>query len=166
MTFISNNIEPGLMQREVAPSVRLLLNAAMKSYRDKTKSENLLRQAFDIDSSVLDTYVVYYKFYFYHSLLAEAERWVYLALENAAAQGGFSKDWQQLTPDCAFWDLVDGPERIYLYSLKALSFLRMKQGDLEIPGEVLAKLEILDPQDQVGWSVISQMRSRLVDDDE
>ena len=164
MTFSASYTEPGLLQRNVSPSIRFLLDAAMKNYREKEKSELMLHQAFDMDPSVLDTYVVYYKFYFYHRLLSEAEEWAYRALENAAQQGGFDKNWECLNEDSAFWDQIDSPERIYLYSLKALAFLRMKQGDMKLPRSLLERLEMLDPQDQVGWSVILQMHTRLSGD--
>jgi len=166
MMSVSTGAEPGLLQREVAPSIRLLLESAMKNYANREISETLLKKAFDTDPSVLDTYVVYYKYYFYHSLLTKAEQWVYLALENASSQGEFDSDWDSLIPTSANWDVLDGPERIYLYSLKALAFLRMKQGDFELPAEVLNKLEILDPQDQVGWTVVAQMHSRLCENNE
>jgi hypothetical protein len=165
MTIVSSGIEPGLLQREVAPSIRILLESAMKNYADKEKSEILLRQAFNTDPSVLDTYVVYYKFYFYHRLLLQAEQWVYLALEKSALQGNFDRRWVKLDPTSASWNTLDGPERIYLYSLKALAFLRMKQGDFDLPEEVLNKLKVLDPQDQVGWSVVAGMRDRLCDNE-
>jgi len=158
-------MEPGLLQRDVSPSIRLLLETAMKSYQDKLSAETLLKQAFEMDPSVLDTYVVFYKFYFYHKLISKAEEWVYLALNSASKQGGFDNDWRKLNNDSALWDHLDSPERIYLYSLKALSFLRLKQGDFETPREVLNKLEVLDPQDQVGWTVIAQMHARLSSDE-
>jgi len=162
---INENIEPGLLQRDIVPAIGLLLNKAKESYRDKSTSENLLKQAFATDPSVLDTYVVYYKFYFYHRMLDDAEKWVNLALEISASQGGFDKDWHNLNETSAFWDLLDGPERVYLYSLKALSFLRMKQGDFFTSSEVLDCLKELDPHDQVGWSVVSQLLSRMYDDE-
>lgn len=166
MVFESSDSGPGLIQREVIPSVRILLESAMKNYADRDKSETLLQQAFSIDPTVLDTYVVYYKFYFYHRLLSNAEQWVYLALEKASIQGEFDHRWEKLAPTSACWDTLEGPERIYLYSLKALAFLRMKQGDFQLPKVVLNKLEELDPQDQVGWSVVEQMRARLCENHE
>ena len=91
-----------------------------------------------------------YKFYFYHRLLGEAEKWVHLALEKSADQGDFDKDWQNISEKDTCWQDAEGPERIYLYSMKALAFLRMKQGDLVTPKSVLQKLKVLDPGDQVG----------------
>ncbi|MDX1812844.1 MAG: hypothetical protein R3240_12890 [Gammaproteobacteria bacterium] len=158
-------MEPGLLQREINPSIRMLLETAMKGYADKNRSEGLLQQAFAIDPTVLDTYVVFYKFYFYHRLLSKAEEWVHLALEKSAAQGGFDSQWQNLTVQSAEWDDAEGPERIFLYSLKALCFLRMKQGDFETPVAVFEQLRKLDPLDQVGWSVVLQMLERVNDDD-
>jgi len=159
-------MEPGLLQREVNPSVRFLLETAMKSYAEKERSEGLLKQAYELDSTVLDTYVVFYKFYFYHGLYRDAERWVHLALESAALQGGFDADWESLSVKDTQWQDAEGPERIYLYSLKALAFLRMKQGDFISPRTVIEKLELLDPLDQVGWSVISEMLDCVSDNEE
>jgi len=161
----STPLEPGLLQMNVTPSIRLLLDSAMKRYADKDNAERMLKQAFDMDPSVLDTYVVFYKFYFYHRMLREAESWAQKALESAAQQGGFDHDWQKLDANSAQWEDADNAERIYLYSLKALTFLRMKQGDLQLPEKILSKLALLDPEDQVGWTVISEMLSRLQDHD-
>ena len=133
----------------------------MKGYDDKDRSEGLLRQAFDLDPEVLDTYVVFYKFYFYHRLLSEADQWIQLALDKSASQGGFERDWNKLTINDAKWDDVEGPERIFLYSMKAMAFIGMKRGDFNTPGVVLAQLAALDPGDQVGWSVVLQMFERV-----
>lgn len=133
----------------------------MKGYADKENSEKLLVQAFDLDPDVLDTYVVFYKFYFYHRLLSEADQWIHLALEKSASQGGFDSNWEGLTIADAQWDDAEGPERIFLYSLKAKAFIGMKRGDFSTPGTVLEKLAYLDPGDQVGWSVVLQMFERV-----
>ena len=80
-------------------------------------------------------------------------------------QGGFSHKWETLTPESADWNTLRGPERIFLYSLKALAFIRLKQNDLRNSETILDVLERLDPNDQVGAEVIWSLLDKIEDKD-
>lgn len=150
-----------MFAKDTPPEVNRYLQEAVAAYNDTERAETLLWTAQRMAPERLEVYVALYKFYFYKFRLDDAERVVFLALDTAAGQGGFNPDWQVLTPSSAQWSVQDGPERAYLYSMKALAFIRLRQEKTAEGEAVLAKLQELDPDDQVGGSVISQLAERL-----
>lgn len=131
-----------------------LLEQAMSVYADTEQAEALLRKAQSEAPEALSVYFSLYKFYFYKGRLADAERVVRMALETASRQGGFDNVIEQLTPQTTDWRQYDAPQHFYLFSLKALAFIRLRQGDREDCERLLAKLDELDQDDSVGASVI------------
>ncbi|MEW5791730.1 MAG: hypothetical protein ACOY4L_04950 [Pseudomonadota bacterium] len=102
----------------------------------------------------LPAYFALYKLYFRQSRLGEAEAAARLALDEAARQGGFPSDWHALESRTASWTAVDSPAHFYLFSLKALAFILLRQGQGAESSRILDKLAELDPSDCVGASVI------------
>jgi hypothetical protein len=133
------------------------LEDAAASYADGALAETLLLEAHTLDPSCLPVYFALYKFYFYKSRLADAERGALAALDAAANQAGIPADWQQLTPQSADWADTRGPQHFYLFSLKALAFIRLRLGRADEANALLAKLAELDPRDTVGSSVIGSL---------
>lgn len=127
------------------------------AYVDAPRAETLLLDAQHIDPECLPVYFALYKFYFYRSRLADAERIALRALETAARQGRFPANWMVLTLDAADWSDVHSPAHFYLFSLKALAFIRLRQRRVPEARALLDKLAELDPLDQVGASVISSL---------
>ncbi|MEJ2108143.1 MAG: hypothetical protein P8X48_12595 [Acidiferrobacteraceae bacterium] len=121
---------------------------------DADRAEALLLEARDLDPACLPVYFALYKHYFYRSRLAEAEQITLTALEAAARQGGFAPDWRNLEVDTAPWSGASGPIRFFLFSLKALAFIRLRRGAPDEAAAILAKLGEIDPLDQVGATVI------------
>ena len=144
--------------------VRMLLNRATQQYGNPAEAERLLLAAMQLAPEQLETYIALYKFYFYQKRLDDAEAIALLALEKSAAQGEFDKDWTRLTPASADWGIHDGPQRVYLYTMKALGFIRLRQQDFSSAEAVLRCLEQLDPDDQVGGSVILDVAVGLMED--
>lgn len=138
----------------VPPAVDQRLTMAAASYRDATTAEVLLLDAQSLDPTCLPVYYALYKFYFYRSRLAEAEHITMQALVAAARQAGFPAEWQRLTPHSADWAATSEPQHFYLFSLKALAFIRLRLGRADEARAILAKLAELDPLDTVGASVI------------
>ncbi len=134
-----------------------LLDEAMSVYGDTARAESLLKQARDEAPEALPVYFSLYKFYFYKGRLKEAERSARQALETAARQGGFPSDFRLLAADTADWSRHDGPEHFYLFSLKALAFIRLRQGGKQECEAILEKLRELDKADTVGGSVIGSI---------
>lgn len=141
--------------------IERLLNEAMAAYRDTACAERLLLQARALDPDCLPVYFSLYKFYFYKKRLADAERMAALGLGAAARQGGFPEDWRALTPACTDWSAPRSPQRFYLFSLKALAFIRLRRKQTADSAAILEKLRALDPHDQVGGSVIATLAAAV-----
>jgi hypothetical protein len=146
---------------ETPPRVAALLAEAGASYRDEARTEALLRAAQNADPQSLPAHFALYKFYFYRRRLAEAEQATRAALAVAAAQGGFPADWAGLDGGSADWSAATGPARFYLFSLKALAFIRLRRGASDETDAILAKLAELDPADQVGGTVIRSLAAEV-----
>jgi hypothetical protein len=135
------------------------LREAAGAYADTTRAETLLREAQQLDPQCLPVYFALYKFYFYKKRLADAESAALMGLTAAAYQAGFAVDWTVLSPQSAQWTATDGPQHFYLFSLKALAFIRLRLGRTREAAAILAKLAELDPQDSVGASVVRALAS-------
>ncbi len=140
----------GQVNAEVADALQLAASACA----DPARAEALLLDAHRSAPDALPVYFALYKFYFYRGRLAEAEHFTRAGLAMAAASGGFVDDWQTLTPATADWLRVNTPQHFYLFSLKALAFIRLRQGDMTTCAQLLRTLARLDVQDTVGAAVI------------
>jgi len=152
-----------LFSTDMPSQINVILQQAVAAYDDTRRAEDLLWQAQQLGPEQLAVYVALYKFYFYKNYLTDAERVVHMALSQSADQGGFTHDWQQLMPDSTEWNNASGPQRYYLYSLKALGFIRLRLDDVEMGTAILQKLSQLDPEDQVGGSVLLDLAAALVE---
>lgn len=139
---------------EASAEVALLLERAMQSYTDGKQAEDLLWQAHHQAPDALPVYFSLYKYYFYKGDLEQAELAARMALVAAAMQGGFESVWQNLKTDTCDWADHAAPGHFYLFSLKALAFIRLRRGDARESAAMLSKLAELDPADSVGASVI------------
>lgn len=134
--------------------VSALLERAMQSYADTQLAESLLWQAHRQAPDALPVYFSLYKFYFYKRDMENAELAARMGLAASAMAGGFAADWQALRPGAADWSDYASPAHFYLFTLKALAFIRLRCGDADESSGILAKLAELDPGDSVGASVI------------
>jgi hypothetical protein len=139
---------------DLPPRVAGYLNAAATVAGEWREAESLLWRAQAADPECLHVYYTLYKFYFNHNRLADAERAACLALDAAARQAHIPSDWRLLDYASCDWLRVDAPQHFYLFSLKALAFIRLRQQRVEDASLLLAKLREIDPQDTVGASVI------------
>lgn len=139
------------------PAIDATLREAASCYDDTAKAEALLWTALKADPQCLGSHFSLYKFYFYKRKLKQAEEVALLGLETAARQGGFSPDWTQLDAQTCDWRRVDAPQHFYLFTLKALAFMRLRLGRTDESHALLAKLHELDPLDSVGASVIRDL---------
>ncbi len=139
------------------PEVDRRLRDAAAAYADTPRAERLLHEAHALDPACLPVYFALYKFYFYKSRLADAERTALAALDAAARQAAIPADWRRLTLQSADWTDTRGPQHFYLFCLKALAFIRLRRGRADAARTLLAKLAELDPRDTVGGSVIGSL---------
>jgi tetratricopeptide (TPR) repeat protein len=145
----------------VPPRVGGLLEEAMSAYADTVQAEALLQQARREAPEALPVYFSLYKFYFYKGRLTDAEEAARSALDIAARQGGFPDAYETLTPETTDWTRHDSPQHFYLFSLKALAFIRLRRGDVRGCEGILDKLKELDSADTVGGTVIGSLAAGL-----
>ncbi len=138
---------------DLPPRVAGYLTAAAAS-GDWRDAESLLWRAQAADPDCLHVYYTLYKFYFNHKRLGDAERATCLALDAAARLANIAADWRLQDLSACDWDKVHSPQHFYLFSLKALAFIRLRQFRADDADLILAKLREIDPGDSVGHSVI------------
>ncbi len=140
----------------VPPEIEDLLGEAASHFAETERAFSCLRQALDMKPDCLAVYYSMYKFLFYKNRLGDAEEVVRRALGEAARQGGFQDDPSGLLAIIlpkAFSETAS-PHYFYLFSLKALSFILLRQGKMEESKKLLDILKSLDPSDRTGASVI------------
>ena len=143
----------------------LLQAAVVANHSDKQRAEELFKQAQLMDGTCLQTYFALYKFYFYQGRLQEAEREVMAGLEAASLQGGFPGDYRRLALEPGKWDMYASEITLfYLYTLKALAFIKLRRQHDDEAHTILSLLRILDPEDRSGGSVIMQLAQALNED--
>ncbi len=143
---------------------RLLQAAVAASSIDQQRAEALFLQAQALDSCCLQSYFALYKFYFFQKRLADAERIVIAGLEESARQGGFPSDYRRLAQNRQQWNLyADDITLFYLYTLKALAFIKLRQGFDTEAKLVLTHLQQLDPKDLSGASVIMDLAAGVTE---
>lgn len=142
----------------------LLQAAVAASSVDQSRAEALFLQAQALDSRCLQTYFALYKFYFFQKRLIDAERIVIAGLEEAARQGGFPSDYRRLAKNRQKWDLYANEITLfYLYTLKALAFIKLRLGFTIDAQLVLSHLQLLDPKDLSGASVIMDLAAGITE---
>ncbi|MDD5579134.1 MAG: hypothetical protein PHY16_07650 [Methylobacter sp.] len=143
---------------------QLLQAAVAASSINQSKAENLFIQAQTLDSHCLQTYFALYKFYFYQKRLVDAERIVLAGLEEAAKQGGFPNDYRRLVENLHQWSLYANESALfYLYTLKALAFIKLRLGFTQDAQLVLSHIQQLDPKDLSGASVIMDLAAGVTE---
>lgn len=149
-----------------APVNKLLQTAVIANRTDKAQAEQLFLHAYQTDHSCLQTYFALYKFYFNQSRFVEAEYFVTAGLEEAARQGGFPSDYRLLFREKGKWDLYASEITLfYLYTLKALAFIKLRQRQAAQGHLILMMMQDLDPEDRSGASVIMALAEALQEED-
>lgn len=160
MTATSFFQERVIFGKGIPAPVNALLQEAAGSTDNFAHAEKLLLQAKQQAPDQLPVYTALYKLYFYNGQTDKAEDVVFLSLTKAAKQGGFHFDWTQVQPH-ADWASPDSPGRAYLYSLKALAFIRLRQDNLTGANGILENLRRLDPPDVIGADVVRALAASL-----
>jgi uncharacterized protein with von Willebrand factor type A (vWA) domain len=145
----------------IAPEVDAHLQRAALLVSHREASLEALRDAYDKAPDQVETLIALFKLLFYQGETAKAQSLVQEVLIKAAEQGGFTHDWTQLDCQSAVWSEPRGPGRLYLYSLKALAFIRLRQDELALARDILSALQRIDPHDLVGATVIRDLLNGL-----
>lgn len=146
---------------QLGVDVRLLLEEARRTCADREKTIALLEKAMALAPDQLEVYYRHYKYLFYNKKLTQAEAVARKGLAVASQQAKIPEDCLLQTPTTADWQDSQGPVRFYLFTMKALAFILLRQERLEESEQILVKLVELDPEDQVGSSVIRQLAASL-----
>lgn len=140
---------------ELPEEVDALLQRGVAAYRhDYAEADRLFREALALAPHELPTYFCLYKIHTYRGQLDQAEEAALAGLVEATRQAGWPADWRLWR---AGHTACDGPGRFALYTLKALAFIQLKQGDLAPAREMLDVLAEMDPAGAVGWTVIAAL---------
>lgn len=144
----------GIISTEDYPqSIAGYLSAAALTY-DWREAESMLLRAQAKAPDCLHVYYTLYKLYATHNRLGDAEKTALMALDEAARQAEISCEWEALRQETCDWQQIESPQHFYLFSLKALAFIRLRQQRMADARRILNKLAEVDPQDTVGASVI------------
>lgn len=150
----------------IAPEADAHLQRAAALVVTRKASLQALNDARHAAPDQVEVLVAMFKFHFYQGDTDKAESLVLEALDKASRQGGFAADWRTLSPDSADWSDARGAGRLYLYSLKALAFIRLRQNDAAEAGSILDAMRRLDPTDLVGADVIRDLLAGLLEENE
>ena len=149
--------------KNIPAPINALLQEAAGSTGNFAHAEQLLLQAQRQAPDQLPVYTALYKLYFYNGYTDKAEDVVFQSLHKAAKQGGFHYDWTEVQAGTD-WAEPDSAGRAYLYSLKALAFIRLRQNDYSGAQAILDTLQQLDPADVVGANVIRDLAASLAEE--
>ncbi|MEJ2621655.1 MAG: hypothetical protein P8163_15760 [Candidatus Thiodiazotropha sp.] len=146
----------------IEPQANAKLQRAASLISSREASSEALMQAEQIAPEQIEVLIARYKFHFYQGETDVAEDLVMKVLRLAAEQGKFNRDWCQLNENSADWQDPRGVGRFFLYSLKALAFIRLRQGKPNEAESILLALSTIDPDDQVGANVIRDLFDAVV----
>jgi tetratricopeptide (TPR) repeat protein len=148
--------EPDLINFGALPEdINALLQQGVVAYRlDPARADQLFRQALAAAPEQLPIYFCLHKIHTYQGDLDHAQAAAENGLREAARQAGWPPDWRQWQPMAA---LPDGAGRFALYTLKALTFIHLRQGRPHHAQGMIAALRLLDPTGAVGWPVVEAL---------
>lgn len=141
---------------DIPAHVNALLQQGVVSYRSsKPAAEARFREALALAPDALPVYFCLYKIHTYRGDLDAALDIARAGLDRATSQAGWPRD-VETWPASAATDPSDAG-RFALYTLKALAFIHMKRGELEVSRRILQRLETIDPEGRVGWHVVRDL---------
>lgn len=155
MNLFTGDAADELFGGDAPPAVREMLRQAQSA--PAAERGALLWAAQACAPQCLATYYLLYKCHATQRQLELAERAARAGLAEAARQAGLPVDWREVKATVDFGGT--GAARFWLFTMKALAFIRLRSGDLDEARALLTRLEELAPQAQVGSDVIAQLLS-------
>lgn len=146
---------------DAPPAVRRLLAEAGAA--DLGQRAALLWTAQATAPDCLAVYYLLYKFHAQQRQFDLAASAAFKGLARAAAQAGLPEDWRAAVPPAVDFTRV-GPARFWLFTLKALAFIHLRQGQIEEAQAFLARLAALDPSQSVGSEVTAALLRQALQD--
>lgn len=156
-----------LSGNDVVPlELQQLLKTSLDVMDDWERVDKLLQEAREKLPGRYEISVALYKMYAYSNRFDQALGLINEVICDCANECKINIDWRKQNINSHHWQNASGAERAYLYSLKAMGFVLLRKGELDLSLEVLKKLQELDPQDQVGGSVLLEVVERILDDED
>ena len=145
---------------DVPASVRGILHRAAQSPRDEVGS--LLWTAQALAPACLPVYYALYKHHASRRELEMAQRAARRGLLESACQAGLPQNWRSVEPGMPAAGFGNnGPARFWLFTLKALAFLALRQHKVGEARELLAQIARLDPAARIGDDVIASLLASM-----
>jgi phage tail protein X len=155
VNILTGEASTELFGGDVPESVKPLLDQA----RSAESPEQVLALLLTAQISAPDSpslYYLLYKFYARQADFKQAELIALKGLAVAAKQANLPDDWRTVTPDMADFT-SPGPARFWLFTLKALAFIRLRQNDPTSAAAYLSKVKQLDPEGGTGAGVVESL---------
>lgn len=152
MNLFTGEAADELFSGEPPAAVRDWLHQAAEAPRDQVPA--LLWTAQACAPQALSVYYLLYKCHAGRREFELAERAALGGLAQAALQAGLPQDWCSVRPGDADFQGT-GPARFWLFTLKALAFIRIRSGRPAEARPLLDHLTLLDPQATAGGGVVA-----------
>lgn len=140
---------------EIPETVRALLQIAPRLLPSQRGTLLWLAQA--TEPEALAIYYLLYKHHTSRRELNQAQRAAELGLVQAARQAGLAEDYRSVTALQTLDYAHDGPQRFWLFTLKALAFIRLRKGDASTAEDLLQRVARFAPDSGLGDEVIDAM---------
>jgi hypothetical protein len=155
VNILTGESSTDLFGGEVPPHVKDLVEQA-RNAETPERALALLWTAQVCAPECPSLYYLLYKFHARHADFEQAELAALKGLDIAAEQAHLPDDWRTVTADMGDF-MSPGPARFWLFTLKALAFIRLRRKDPESAQAYLGKVQELDPQGGSGAGVIDAL---------
>lgn len=155
MNIFTGESSDDLFGGEVPKQVRSLIEQA-RSAESPAHAVALLWTAQVCAPSCLSIYYLLYKLHARQAEFDKAELAALKGLAMAAEQANLPRNWLIVTAHMGDF-MSPGPARFWLFTLKALAFLRLRQKDPMLAKAYLRKINELDPTGGTGAGVIEAL---------
>ncbi|HET6786896.1 MAG TPA: hypothetical protein VFH49_02965 [Aquabacterium sp.] len=155
MNLLTGESSTDLFGGEVPPQVKALVEQARVA-ETPGRALALLWTAQVCAPNCPSLYYLLYKLHARHGDYDQAEQAALRGLEVAAEQAHLPDDWRAVTAGMADFQ-SPGAARFWLFTLKALAFIRLRLRDVESARLYLSKVQELDPEGGTGAGVIEAL---------
>ena len=154
MNILTGTESTELFGGTISPAAQHLITVARNAPR-----EQVAAALWTAAVTTPDSLPVYYLLYKFHATLGELDRAHDAAskgLAAAAKAAGLSDDWRLVRPGDADFS-QPGPARFWLFTIKALAFISLRQRERAAAAALIEQLRRLDPADQLGAGVVEAL---------
>lgn len=139
----------------VSPVARSLLRRAGEAAPEARGA--LLWTAQALEPGALAIYYALYKYHAWRREFALAERAARRGLAESARGAGLPEDWTSVSPDARHDWHHAGPARFWLFTLKSLAFICLRDGRRDEAARCLRVVQRVAPEARIGEDVIDAL---------